>query len=45
MLSKMSVGDLRTVGISLEMTDVDNWKPKLYNGSTTATALTGPEMV
>lgn len=37
MLSEMSVGDLKTVGYSLGMTDVDNWKSKIYNGSTTAT--------
>jgi len=37
MLSEMSVGDLRTVGYSLGMSDLDNWKSKVYNGSTTAT--------
>jgi hypothetical protein len=36
MLSEMSIGDLKTVGYSLGMTDVDNWKSKIYNGSTTA---------
>ena len=40
MLSEMSVGDLKTVGYSLGLTDVDNWKSKVYNGSTTATVST-----
>lgn len=37
MLSEMSVGDLKTIGYSLGITDVDNWKSKIYNGSTSAT--------
>lgn len=37
MLSEMSIGDLKTVGYSLGISDVDNWKSKIYNGSTTAT--------
>jgi hypothetical protein len=37
MLSEMSTGDLDTVGYSLGITKPDNWKSKIYNGSTTAT--------
>jgi hypothetical protein len=37
MLSEMSYGDLKTVGYSLGMTEPDNWKSKVYNGSTSAT--------
>jgi hypothetical protein len=37
MLSEMSIGDLKTVGYSLGISHVDNWKSKVYNGSTTAT--------
>jgi len=37
MLSEMSVGDLKTIGYSLGVSDLDNWKSKVYNGSTTAT--------
>lgn len=37
MLSEMSTGDLDTVGYSLGMTKPDNWKSKIYNGSTSAT--------
>jgi hypothetical protein len=37
MLSEMSTGDLDTVGYSLGMSKLDNWKSKIYNGSTTAT--------
>lgn len=37
MLSEMSWGDLKTVGYSLGMSEPDNWKSKVYNGSTTAT--------
>jgi hypothetical protein len=37
MLSEMSIGDLDTVGYSLGMSKLDNWKSKIYNGSTTAT--------
>ena len=40
MLSEMSVGDLKTIGYSLGITDVDNWKSKVYNGSTSATVST-----
>ena len=40
MLSEMSVGDLKNVGYSLGMTDIDNWKSKVYNASTTATVTT-----
>jgi hypothetical protein len=40
MLSEMSVGDLKTVGYSLGMSDLDNWKSKVYNGSTSATVTT-----
>ncbi len=36
MLSKMSVSDLKTVGYSLDMSEPDNWKSKIYNGSTSA---------
>ena len=31
------MGDFKTVGYSLGITDIDNWKSKIYNGSTTAT--------
>jgi hypothetical protein len=40
MMSEMSYGDLKTVGYSLGMTEPDNWKSKVYNGSTTATVTT-----
>jgi hypothetical protein len=40
MLSEMSVNDLGTIGYSLGMSEVDNWKSKIYNGSTTATSTT-----
>ena len=37
MLSEMSAGDLKTIGYSLGITEPDNWKSKIYNGSTSAT--------
>lgn len=37
MLSEMSSGDLDTIGYSIGITEPDNWKSKIYNGSTTAT--------
>lgn len=37
MLSEMSTSDLETIGYSIGMTEPDNWKSKIYNGSTTAT--------
>jgi hypothetical protein len=37
MMSEMSYGDLETIGYSLGMTKPDNWKFKIYNGSTSAT--------
>lgn len=37
MLSEMSPADLSTIGYSLGISEVDNWKSKIYNGSTTAT--------
>jgi hypothetical protein len=40
MLSEMSIGDLKTIGYSLGMSELDNWKSKVYNGSTTATVTT-----
>jgi hypothetical protein len=40
MLSEMSVGDLKNVGYSIGLTDVDSWKSKVYNGSTTASVTT-----
>ena len=40
MLSEMSIGDVKTVGYSLGITEPDNWKSKIYNGSTTATTTT-----
>ena len=40
MLSEMSTGDLETVGYSLGITKPDNWKSKIYNGSTSATVTT-----
>jgi len=36
MLSEMSVNDLKTIGYSLGLSDLDNWKSKIYNGSTSA---------
>ncbi len=36
MMSNMSLGDLKTIGYSLGMTQPDKWKSKIYNGSTTA---------
>jgi hypothetical protein len=36
MLSEMGGGDLDTIGYSIGMTETDNWKSKIYNGSTTA---------
>ena len=40
MLSEMSTGDLQTVGYSLGITELDNWKSKVYNGSTSAVVKT-----
>jgi hypothetical protein len=40
MLSEMSTGDLETVGYSLGITKPDNWKSKIYNGSTSAAVTT-----
>lgn len=37
MLSEMGTGDLETIGYSIGMTETDNWKSKIYNGSTSAT--------
>ncbi len=37
MLSEMSISDLETVGYSIGMSRPDNWKSKIYNGSTSAT--------
>lgn len=37
MMSEMGWGDLKNVGYSLGITEPDNWKSKIYNGSTTAT--------
>ena len=36
----MRVGDLKNVGNSLGLIDVDNWKSKIYNASTSATVTT-----
>ena len=36
MLSEMSYGDLNQLGYSLGITTPDNWKSKVFNGSTTA---------
>jgi hypothetical protein len=33
----MSYGELKTIGYSLGMSEPDNWKSKIYNGSTSAT--------
>ena len=33
----MGGGDLDTIGYSMGMTETDNWKSKIYNGSTSAT--------
>jgi hypothetical protein len=40
MLSEMSTGDLKTIGYSLGISEVDNWKSKVYNGSTSAVVTT-----
>lgn len=40
MMSEMSYGDLKTVGYSLGMSEPDNWKSKVYNGSTSAAVTT-----
>jgi hypothetical protein len=40
MLSEMSVNDVKTGGYSIGMTEPDNWKSKVYNGSTTAAVTT-----
>ena len=40
MLSEMSVNDVKTVGYSIGMTEPDNWKSKVYNGSTSAAVTT-----
>ena len=40
MLSEMSAGDLKTVGYSIGISEPDNWKSKMYNGSTTAVVTT-----
>ena len=40
MLSEMSFGDLETVGYSIGMSEPDNWKSKIYNGSNLATITT-----
>ena len=37
MLSERSIGGSKTVGCSLCIRDSDNWKSKIYNGSTSAT--------
>jgi hypothetical protein len=38
MMSEMFIGDLKTVGDSLGLgSELDNWKSKVYNGSTSAT--------
>jgi hypothetical protein len=34
MLSEMSIADLNTIGYSLGITDLDNWKSKIYNSTT-----------
>ncbi len=40
MLSEMSFGDLKNVGYSLGMTEVDNWKSKVYNAASGGTVTT-----
>ena len=40
MMSEMSYGDLNQLGYSLGITTPDNWKSKVYNGSTSATVTT-----
>lgn len=40
MLSEMSINDVKTIGYSIGMTEPDNWKSKVYNGSTTAAVTT-----
>ena len=40
MWSEISVRDLKIIGYSLGFTDVDNWKSKVYNDSTSATVTT-----
>jgi len=39
-LSEMSYGDLNQLGYTLGITKPDNWKSKVYNGSTSATITT-----
>jgi hypothetical protein len=40
MLSEMSINDIKTIGYSIGMTEPDNWKSKIYNGSTSASVTT-----
>jgi hypothetical protein len=40
MLGEMSWGDLKKIGYSLGVSEPDNWKSKIYNGSTPATVTT-----
>lgn len=40
LLSEMSIADLNQVAYTLGITRPDNWKSKIYNGSTTATVTT-----
>jgi hypothetical protein len=40
MLSEMSIGDVKTVGYSLGISEPDNWKSKVYNGSVSASVTT-----
>ena len=39
-MSEMSIADLNQVAYTLGVTKPDNWKSKIYNGSTTATVTT-----
>ncbi len=40
MLSEMSIGDVKTVGYSLGISEPDNWKSKIYNGFVSASVTT-----
>jgi hypothetical protein len=40
MLSEMSINDIKTIGYSIGMSEPDNWKSKIYNGSTSASVTT-----
>ncbi len=45
MLSEISSGDLDTIRYSIGITEPDNWKSKIYNGSTSAAVTNKAVMV